>query len=175
MIERAYKIKNLLKTLSTYDTLFKRKVNMIDSDICARCEKEVKSWWHILKCECSEVTIRELILNAIVSFEENFIIKGMKYKRRTREWELLRGVFNTNTKVGNKVIFELLVYYYDQIRIQMRLKRSEEVTEIERKKGITKGDERMRIEGNDVDSNNIDLRSIENNKIEENNIKNQKK
>lgn len=52
---------------------------MIDSDICARYEKEDESWWHILECECNEATIREVILNAIASFEENFI---MKYKRQ---------------------------------------------------------------------------------------------
>lgn len=45
--ERAYKIKNLLKALPTY-------ANMIDNDICIRCEKEVEDWDHIWICEAIE-------------------------------------------------------------------------------------------------------------------------
>jgi hypothetical protein len=42
--DRSYKIKNLLKELSTYDVLFKRKVECIDNAFCPRCEKEIENW-----------------------------------------------------------------------------------------------------------------------------------
>ncbi|POG73699.1 hypothetical protein GLOIN_2v1476761 [Rhizophagus irregularis DAOM 181602=DAOM 197198] len=85
--ERAYKIKNLLKALPTY-------ANMIDNDICIRCEKEVEDWDHIWICEAIEF----------------------------REWELLRGVYNnrfnkiTNDKDERKVIFSLWVYCYEELK-----------------------------------------------------------
>ncbi|PKB94770.1 hypothetical protein RhiirA5_438069 [Rhizophagus irregularis] len=70
--ERAYKIKNLLKELPKYAILFKRDVNMIDSEVCIRCEKEVEIWI----CETNEFTIREVILSAIVSYEEQMLERG---------------------------------------------------------------------------------------------------
>ncbi|PKY51772.1 hypothetical protein RhiirA4_446966 [Rhizophagus irregularis] len=85
--ERAYKIKNLLKALPTY-------ANMIDNDICIRCEKEVEDWDHIWICEAIEF----------------------------RERELLRGVYNnrfnkiTNDKDERKMIFSLWVYCYEELK-----------------------------------------------------------
>jgi hypothetical protein len=49
---------------------------MIDSEICIRCEKEVKDWEHIWICETNEFTIRDVILSAIVSYAEQMLERG---------------------------------------------------------------------------------------------------
>lgn len=49
---------------------------MIDSEICIRYEKEVEDWDHIWTCETNEFTIREVILGAIVSYEEQLLKAG---------------------------------------------------------------------------------------------------
>lgn len=68
----------------------------------------------------------------------------------------------TNNKDEKKVIFDLWVYCYDQLRQKIWLKRCEEVVEIERKRGIGKKDKRSRHE------------SKKKTKTEENNEKNKK-
>ncbi|PKK59095.1 hypothetical protein RhiirC2_795325 [Rhizophagus irregularis] len=50
-------------------------VNMIVSEICIRCEKEVYDWKHIWIRKINEFTIREVILSAIVSHEEQMLEK----------------------------------------------------------------------------------------------------
>lgn len=56
-----------------YAILFKRDVNMIVSEICICCEKEVDDWKHIWIRKINEFTIREVILSAIVSHEEQML------------------------------------------------------------------------------------------------------
>jgi hypothetical protein len=72
-----------------------------------------------------------------VSFEEKLLGK-------TREWELLRGIFNNrfnkiiNNKEERKEIFDLWVYSYEQLKNKIWIKRCDEVIEMERKRGIEK-------------------------------------
>ena len=68
--ERAYKIKNFIKELPTYAVLFKRKVNGIDSEICPRCNKYEENWNHIWICENNKTSIREVIEDVFINYEE---------------------------------------------------------------------------------------------------------
>ncbi|EXX55428.1 hypothetical protein RirG_225510 [Rhizophagus irregularis DAOM 197198w] len=61
-IERSYRIKNLLKELPTYNILFKRNTNKIDTDKCKRCgEIFTEDWEHIWICEDNDISIDEII------------------------------------------------------------------------------------------------------------------
>ncbi|GET00470.1 hypothetical protein GLOIN_2v1488717 [Rhizophagus clarus] len=115
--ERAYKIKNLLKDLPTYKILNNRQVNRIDSALCPSCEKKEEDWEHVWTCECNISTIRKIIEEAVYDYElllkkeerleevaiiqeYNFNFISILYEKslilidRTREWELLRGIYN---------------------------------------------------------------------------------
>ncbi|PKY33552.1 hypothetical protein RhiirB3_394891 [Rhizophagus irregularis] len=123
--ERSYRIKNLLKELPTYETLYKRNVNCIDAE----------TWDHIWCCEDNEATLDEIVRESIHKYEEylnkndrkedimilrnhnvNFITileeRSNILLGKSRIWELLRGVFNdrfnklTNIKEEQIIIKE---------------------------------------------------------------------
>ncbi|UZO04077.1 uncharacterized protein OCT59_024476 [Rhizophagus irregularis] len=68
-------IKNLLKEQPTYGTLFKRNkrnTNKIENEECKRCGKnEKETWEHIWLCEDNEITIDEIVQEAIYKFEKS--------------------------------------------------------------------------------------------------------
>jgi hypothetical protein len=74
-MERAYKIKNLIKELPTYDILFKRQVEGINSDICIRCTEQVENWEHVWICEYNDMSVREVIESAVWKSEEYLLRK----------------------------------------------------------------------------------------------------
>ncbi|RGB27448.1 hypothetical protein C1646_769094 [Rhizophagus diaphanus] len=70
MRDRLYCIKNLLKELPSYDTLFKRGTNKIENDICKRCDRnEVEKWGHIWLCEANATSIDKVLQESIYKFE----------------------------------------------------------------------------------------------------------
>lgn len=77
--DRAYKIKNLLKELPTYQTLYERNTNQIEASTCIRYDKEDEDWYHVWTCEDNERGIREIIKTAVREFEEE-LIKEIKQK-----------------------------------------------------------------------------------------------
>uniref|UniRef100_U9TZB6 Uncharacterized protein n=2 Tax=Rhizophagus irregularis TaxID=588596 RepID=U9TZB6_RHIID len=83
------------------------EVNMIDSEICIRCEKEFEDWDHILGDFDQAAIVRNVnIAVTSILFEKSSILLG-----KTRECKLLRGVYNngfnkiTNDKEEKKMIF----------------------------------------------------------------------
>jgi hypothetical protein len=119
MRDRSYRIKNLLRELPTYETLYKRQVNCIKDEICKRCDKkEIETWEHMWICEDNEATLQEIISESIYKYYEEYlklhnrkedIIILRNYNinfvtileersdiliGKSRIWELLRGVFN---------------------------------------------------------------------------------
>jgi len=111
-------------------------VNGIDDNICPRCDKEIEDWDHVWVCECNEFTIREIIEQSIVDFEEKLQevedVDGIEILRDcnipfiqclyeksqvllgcTREWEMLKGIYNnafneiSNSKEMKKIVFDL--------------------------------------------------------------------
>ncbi|PKY59467.1 hypothetical protein RhiirA4_482247 [Rhizophagus irregularis] len=91
--ERAYKIKNLIKGLPTYNTLYERQVNGIENDIlCIRCNKETVDWNHVwIDNKIEEIEILNDINIAFIQIlkEDSKVLLGY-----TKTWELIRGVYN---------------------------------------------------------------------------------
>jgi len=64
-------LKNLLKDLPTYETLFKRKTNLINDDKCKRCKKnQIETWEHVWLCEDNESSIEEIVQESIYNYEK---------------------------------------------------------------------------------------------------------
>ncbi|PKK61971.1 hypothetical protein RhiirC2_194993 [Rhizophagus irregularis] len=176
--DRSYRIKNLLKELPSYDTLFKRNTNKIESDICKRCNiNEIENWEHIWRCEVNAVSIDEILQESIYKYEtqleERKLYDEIKILRKfnfdfiriveqpsvvlrgkSRIWEILRGVYNDNfNKSTNKkeemVIKNLWNFVYEEFKQRIWIPRCDEINEIERKEGIQKTDLRKRKEKSD--------------------------
>jgi tRNA U34 2-thiouridine synthase MnmA/TrmU len=47
---RAFRIKNFIRSLPTYDVLYQRRVYGVSSNKCVRCNDEVETWDHLWKC-----------------------------------------------------------------------------------------------------------------------------
>ncbi|GBC20331.1 uncharacterized protein OCT59_023410 [Rhizophagus irregularis] len=112
-------------------------------------EKEIDNWDHVWLCEYNEFTIREVIEPAIFEFKEILQEKG-----DPNDIEILRDCniqfiqclqeHSQRNEEDNLIIFNLWSYCYDQLKIKVWIKRCEEVTEIEQKKGISRMDKRKR-------------------------------
>ncbi|PKY60418.1 hypothetical protein RhiirA4_484102 [Rhizophagus irregularis] len=141
--ERSYKIKNFLKDLPTYEVLYKRDVNKIETDQCIRCKNGVEDWDHLWICETNELTIKEVLKLSISNFEE--ILLG-----KEKYWELIRGVYNrkfntlSKDKDEKEVINELWIFCFNALKNEFWNKRCNEVNEIEQSLGIKKSDKRVR-------------------------------
>ncbi|UZO26744.1 uncharacterized protein OCT59_018958 [Rhizophagus irregularis] len=124
--ERSYKIKNFLKDLPTYEVLYKRDVNKIETDQCIRCKNGVEDWDHLWICETNELTIKEVLELSISKFEEsllkeekhekikflqniNFSFLKILYEKsevllgKEKYWELIRGVYNRKFNTLSKI------------------------------------------------------------------------
>jgi hypothetical protein len=196
--ERAYKVKNLVKDLPTYKVLYERGVNGIENGLCLRCELMEEDWEHIWNCEKNEKNVREIIEWAIEEFESLLVMEQklneVKILReinipfikilqenseivigKSKEWELLRGVYNNNLnkiakeKSSRSVIEDLWNFCYEKIKKEIWIKRCEEVIMKEKEKGIFTLDKRKRIELTKKEDNLVDGL-----KIKQNNIKNKK-
>ncbi|GBB84567.1 hypothetical protein RclHR1_11130004 [Rhizophagus clarus] len=160
-----------------------RNTDGIESSICPRCEKEEETWEHIWKCEENEISLRNTIEDAIYLKCEVLEKEGKNEKveiikdilspfteilfgdsiiliRKTREWELLRGIFNnkfndiTKKKEEQLIIKELWGAIYDHIKNTIWIKRCNTVIAIEKDKGISKTDKRRRVEETEIDKGN---------------------
>ncbi|GBB89064.1 hypothetical protein RclHR1_15710005 [Rhizophagus clarus] len=126
--ERAYKIKEL----PTYKILYERNTNGITTSICPRCEKEEENWEHIWICEANEKSLRDTIEDAIeikleklkkeekideikiiedilCAFTEILYEYSLILTRKTREWEMLRGIYNFRYNLITKKKEEQLI------------------------------------------------------------------
>jgi hypothetical protein len=81
---RSYRIKNMLKELPTYSTLYKRNTNKIVASKCIRCEKE-EDWEHVWICEDNEFSIDEIIQESPYKFELE-----LKAQDKDKDIEILR-------------------------------------------------------------------------------------
>ncbi|GBC01243.1 hypothetical protein RclHR1_41000001, partial [Rhizophagus clarus] len=95
--------------------------------------------------------------------------KSAILSNKTRHWELLRGMFNKNlNNIGNKkkgskeMVKRLWELCYDNIKKEIWHKRIENMIEIEKQQGITKGDKRKRKkeEGKSQESENNKKKKI---------------
>ncbi|PKC71456.1 hypothetical protein RhiirA1_453480, partial [Rhizophagus irregularis] len=171
--ERSYKIKNFLKDLPTYEVLYKRDVNKIETDQCIRCKNGVEDWDHLWICETNELTIKEVLELSISKFEEsllkeekhekikflqniNFSFLKILYEKsevllgKEKYWELIRGVYNrkfntlSKDKDEKEVINELWSFCFNALKKEFWNKRCNEVNEIEQSLGIKKLDKKVR-------------------------------
>ncbi|PKC64166.1 hypothetical protein RhiirA1_462786 [Rhizophagus irregularis] len=171
--ERSYKIKNFLKDLPTYEVLYKRDVNKIETDQCIRCKNGVEDWDHLWICETNELTIKEVLELSISKFEEsllkeekhekikflqniNFSFLKILYEKsevllgKEKYWELIRGVYNrkfntlSKDKDEKEVINELCSFCFNALKKEFWNKMCNEVNEIELSLGIKKLDKRVR-------------------------------
>ncbi|GET57827.1 hypothetical protein GLOIN_2v1476761 [Rhizophagus irregularis DAOM 181602=DAOM 197198] len=119
--------------------------------------------YYIVSKRANGFKIREVILSAMVSYEEKMLEKGdidqaamvrniniafssILFDQssillgKTREWELLRGVYNNrlNKITNDKDDFQLMGPLLRGIEKQICTKRCEEVINLEKKKGIGK-------------------------------------
>ncbi|CAB5362275.1 unnamed protein product [Rhizophagus irregularis] len=168
--ERSYRIKNLIKELPTYETLFKRDVNCIEDNLCMRCgKKESETWDHMWVCEDNEATLEEIARESISKFEEflkdNDRIEDISILRdhnvniitileepsnillkKCRIWEMLRGVFNdkfnklTNIKGERCIIKECWNFIYNEFKNRIWQPRCDEIARLEQIMGIQKQD-----------------------------------
>ncbi|PKK58872.1 hypothetical protein RhiirC2_795638 [Rhizophagus irregularis] len=200
--ERSYRIKNMLKELPSYTTLFMRNTNKIESSKCISCRKYEEDWEHVWICESNEYSIDEIIQESPYKYEvlleANNKYDDIKILRnhlcnfltliespsliligKSRKWELLRGIFNNNfnnlskIKEEQRVIKELWNFIYDEMKNRLWFPRCEEVKRLEEKDGIRKWE--LRLSKQTLDSSiegNVD---IENNKNEKTNDKSDKK
>lgn len=60
-IMRTFKIKNLLKILPKYKTLYKRGIEDIVSAKCPRCQEEDEDWDHEWECNKNQFTENEVM------------------------------------------------------------------------------------------------------------------
>ncbi|RGB38428.1 hypothetical protein C1646_665382 [Rhizophagus diaphanus] len=170
--EHSYKIKNFLKDLPTYEVLFKRDVNKIETDQCIS--------------EKNESTIKEVLERSINDLEEillneekhekikllqniNFIFLKILYDKsevlvgKEKYWELIRGVYNCKFNTASK------------LKKEFWIKRCNGVNEIEQSLGIKKSDKRvkkfkdsdMESEDKKVENKRKKLKINENNKNRE--------
>ncbi|GBB85697.1 hypothetical protein RclHR1_12190001 [Rhizophagus clarus] len=138
-----------------------------------RCGKAEEDWEHIWICESNEYMIRQIIEEAIYDYEillkeeerldEVAIIQGYNFNfisilyeksliltDHTREWELLRGIYNNRfnrilkKKDDQKVIKALWEVCYDNLKKKIWNKRCENVNEIEKANDITRSEKRKR-------------------------------
>ncbi|PKY61785.1 hypothetical protein RhiirA4_487262 [Rhizophagus irregularis] len=172
--ERSYRIKNLLKDLPTYETLYKREIDAIENSMCIRCGKnEEETWDHVWICNDNEANLDEIVRESISKFEEylnkngrsedvtilrdhNINIVTILEERsnillgKSRIWEMLRGVFNdrfnhlTKVKEEKAIIKECWNFIYNEFKNRIWLIRCEEVARLEKLIGIQKQDLRKK-------------------------------
>ncbi|PKY56530.1 hypothetical protein RhiirA4_549274 [Rhizophagus irregularis] len=195
---------SLSGVLPTYSVLNKRGVNGIINDLCPRCKTVSEDWDHVWICETNEIEIEDLIKRSICEYEQKLleenrneevnILKEIMFDfirileqpsliliGKKREWELLRGVYNENfNKISKKkdirkVIENLWIYCYENIRSRIWRKRCEVVADIEKEQGLEKKELKKRkildIEDEGEEGNNKKSKFRKTNE----NDKNQKK
>ncbi|POG80787.1 uncharacterized protein OCT59_013976 [Rhizophagus irregularis] len=202
--DRSYRIKNILKDLPTYQILYKRNTNKIESTKCLRCgEKEEENWEHVWICEDNEASIDEIIQESPYKLEI-LLKKQDKYKDieilrdilcqfliilespsvilkgKSRKWELIRGIFNDNfnniskNKEDKRIIKELWNFIYDEIKRRIWIPRCKEVKRLEEKDEIKKSDLRSKKQMSDVSKGDF-LENNKNKKTNENREKIERK
>ncbi|GBC20469.2 hypothetical protein GLOIN_2v1776868 [Rhizophagus irregularis DAOM 181602=DAOM 197198] len=193
---RSFRVKNFLKILPTYEILYERKVWGIESTKCPRCIIEVETWEHIWSCGNNGVfteyklfsdSIEEICVHAMTDedsneinkFKENLVDistgRSMIMPLHNMIREITRGIINEkwmnvcknkNFKTILRDIFDL---YLTKIQEHIWKERCNEVTEIEKQKGLFKDLKRKRRDAED-DSED---KETDNTKLE--NSKNRKK
>ncbi|RGB32905.1 hypothetical protein C1646_762295 [Rhizophagus diaphanus] len=124
-IDRSYRIKNLLKDLPVYATLYRRNTDSITDDICRKCNKNlIESWEHVWICEDNEVTLDEVAQESIYRFEQL-----LEKNERTKDIETLR---------KKPLIKELWNFLYEEFKNRIWIPRCDEVAGLEKIEGIQK-------------------------------------
>ncbi|PKC69874.1 hypothetical protein RhiirA1_455450 [Rhizophagus irregularis] len=98
--------------LPTYEVLYKRDVNKIETDQCIKCKNGVEDWDHL---ETNELTIKEVLELSISNLEE--ILLG-----KEKYWEFIRGVYNrkfntlSKDKDEKEVVNELWIFCFNALK-----------------------------------------------------------
>ncbi|PKB96285.1 hypothetical protein RhiirA5_435086 [Rhizophagus irregularis] len=144
--ERSYRIKNMLKELPSYTTLFKRNTNKIESSKCIRCRKYEEDWEHVWICENNEYSIDEIIQESPYKYEEE-----------------------------QRVIKDLWNFIYDEMKNRLWIPRCEEVKRLEEKDGIRKWELRLSKQSLDSSiERNVDIENNKNEKTNDKSDKKEK-
>ncbi|POG67840.1 hypothetical protein GLOIN_2v1481232 [Rhizophagus irregularis DAOM 181602=DAOM 197198] len=203
--DRSYRIKNILKELPTYKTLYKRNTNKIASPKCIRCgKKEEEDWDHVWICDDNEFSIDDIIQESPYKFELELVAQNKDkdieilrnylcnfltilespsiiLRGKSRKWELIRGVFNNNfnniskIKEEKTVIKELWNFIYDEIKKRIRIPRCDEIKRLEEKEEIKKSDLRLKKQVSEDNQNEILETENSKNKKTKENIEKTKK
>ena len=89
--------------------------------------------------------------------------------RRTKEWELVRGIYNENLtkitkeKAEKEIIWEMWKKCFEEIKM-IWIERCEEIEQIERERGITKHDKRKKRDTEKLENNGKTKEKIKTNK-----------
>ncbi|GBC36383.2 hypothetical protein GLOIN_2v1824527 [Rhizophagus irregularis DAOM 181602=DAOM 197198] len=185
-IERSYRIKNLLKELPTYNILFKRNTNKIDTDKCKRCgEIFTEDWEHIWISNSNQSEELEILRNYNCEFINIIESPSNILLRKNRKWELLRGIYNnkfndlSKEKKDRDLIKKLWMFTYDEIKKRIWIPRCEEIKRLEKREQIKKIDLRRKrdvkdnILEDDTDTDTIPEK-IKKQKTKENLVKTEK-
>jgi hypothetical protein len=203
--DHSYRIKNMLKDLPTYHTLYKRNTNRIENSKCIRCDKEdEEDWDHVWICENNEFLIDEIIQESPYKFEillknqgKNQDIEILRdilcqfltildspsviLRGKSRKWELIRGIFNdkfnniSKNKEDKRIIKELWNFMYDELKRRIWIPRCEEIKRLEEKDEIKKSELILKKKQTIDENSTADIENIKNKKTEDNYEKTKKK
>ncbi|EXX62624.1 uncharacterized protein OCT59_000273 [Rhizophagus irregularis] len=174
---RTWRIKNFLKILPTYETLWKRGVFGIPNSKCPRCSIEDETWEHIWTCDSNnfitEMNIFNSSINQVLLDNQDMLEDDISCKEfidtllniasshsfiMTTEGiirEVTRGLINEkwlnsyNTVKERKLVLLILNEYLNEVHKKIWIERCNETIELEKQMGIFKNTKRKRIKSND--------------------------
>jgi hypothetical protein len=186
--ERAYKVKNFLKELPTYEVLYRNNIYGIDSATCLLCKKENEDWDHIWHCEeNNNETDEKILFEVLTKMEknedekdiikyryaiENFVMEPSKVLKNGAKkiQEVKQGLVNRRwsemgtIKDDKKLLFKVFEYLYERYKKIWR-DRCIKIVKLEEEKGITKMKKRKQYEREGVKEDVINSEDIKNKKL----------
>uniref|UniRef100_U9TH02 Uncharacterized protein n=1 Tax=Rhizophagus irregularis (strain DAOM 181602 / DAOM 197198 / MUCL 43194) TaxID=747089 RepID=U9TH02_RHIID len=185
---RTWRIKNFLKILPTYETLWKRGVCGITNSKCPRCSIEDETWEHIWTCDSNnfmtEINIFNSSINQVLLDNQDMLDDDISRKEfidtllsiassrsfiMTTEGiirEVTRGLINEKwlTVYKNhkerKLVLLILNEYLNEVHKKIWIERCNETIELEKQMGIFKDTKRKRNKSND-DGKILDFEKLE--------------
>ncbi|PKB94525.1 hypothetical protein RhiirA5_386601 [Rhizophagus irregularis] len=174
---RTWRIKNFLKILPTYETLWKRGVFGISNSKCPRCSIEDETWEHIWTCDSNnfmtEMNIFNSSINQVLLDNQDILEDDVSRKEfidtllniaSSRSFilttegiirEVTRGLINEKwlisykTAKERKLVLLILNEYLNGVHKKIWIERCNETIELEKHMGIFKDTKHKRNKSND--------------------------
>ncbi|PKB98794.1 hypothetical protein RhiirA5_430797 [Rhizophagus irregularis] len=119
------------------------------TNICMRCESVAEDWEHIWSCDDNEKSEYEILIDTLVATEEKF--KDLDEERHKIVRTLAKEIVDFMITPSNILIIgkrqmleEIWESCYLNIRSGIWIQRCEKINEIEKGKGVTKGDKKRK-------------------------------